>query len=227
MKLAMLQNDIAQGEFSASIEVPIELTDTEKTQHNNEWRTYRERHANLMKHRGQAFSLIQGQCTQLLQDRMKQDTDWNTVSTSYDPLTLYRLIEKTVLAQTEDQYPFATVYDQEAAFYAYRQESLSNAQYYERFNTKIDVGDAIGVTHQHRVLLEYVAQELHNEAFADLKPAEQETVRGDAEERYVSYVFLRQSGTQHGNLKVDLQNDFTTGDNVGDMFKLYDSRRFL
>jgi hypothetical protein len=27
------------------------------------------------------------------------------------------------------------------------------------------------------------------------------------------YAFLRQSGIQHGNLKVDLQNDFTTGDN--------------
>jgi hypothetical protein len=37
-------------------------------------------------------------------------------------------------------------------------------------------------------------------------------VRDDAEERHVSYTFLHQRGTQHGNLKVDLQNDFTTGD---------------
>jgi hypothetical protein len=37
-------------------------------------------------------------------------------------------------------------------------------------------------------------------------------VRKDAEERYLSYVFLRQSGPQHAKLKVDLQNDFTTGD---------------
>jgi hypothetical protein len=47
----------------------------------------------------------------------------------------------------------------------------------------------------------------------DLGPVEQQLVRDDAEERYVSYAFLRQSGTQHGNLKVDLQNDFTTDDN--------------
>jgi hypothetical protein len=58
-----------------------------------------------------------------------------------------------------------------------------------------------------------VAQELHTQAFADLGVAEQEIVRDDAGERYVSYAFLRQNGTQHGNLKVDLQNDFTTGDN--------------
>jgi hypothetical protein len=47
----------------------------------------------------------------------------------------------------------------------------------------------------------------------DLGPVEQQLVRDDAEERYVSYAFLRQSGMQHGNLKVDLQNYFTTGDN--------------
>jgi hypothetical protein len=144
---------------------------------------------------------------------MKQDTDWNTVSTSYDPLTLYRLIEKTVLAQTEDQYPFATVYDQELGFYSFKQEGLTNPQWYAHFNTKVDVGEAIGVTRQHKVLLEYVAQELHSQAFADLGDAIQQIVRDDAEERYVSYAFLRQSGIQHGNLKVDLQNDFTTGDN--------------
>jgi hypothetical protein len=112
MKLALLQNDISQGGFSANIEFPIVLNDSQKTQFSNEWRTYRERNANMIKHRGQAFSLIQGQCTQLLQDKMKQDTDWSIVSTSYEPLTLYRLIERTILAQTEDQYPFATVYDQ-------------------------------------------------------------------------------------------------------------------
>ena len=168
MKLAILENEIALGELEAKEDVPIELTDSEKTQHSNEWRTYRERNANLLKHRGQAFSLILGQCTQMLQDKMKQDTDWNSVSISYDPLTLYRLIEKTILAQTEDQYPFATVYEQELAFYSFRQESLSNPQWYERFNTKVDVGDAIGVTRQHKVLLEYVAMELHAKAFATL-----------------------------------------------------------
>jgi hypothetical protein len=52
-----------------------------------------------------------------------------------------------------------------------------------------------------------VAQELH------LAVVEQLLVRDGPEERCESYAFLRQSGTQHGNLKVDLQNDFTTGDN--------------
>ena len=48
--------------------------------------------------------------------------------------------------------------------------------------------------------------------FCSLGDTEQQIVRDDAEERYVSYAFLHQSRNQHGNLKVDLQNDFTTGD---------------
>jgi hypothetical protein len=55
--------------------------------------------------------------------------------------------------------------------------------------------------------------ELHTQTFATLGAAEQQAIREDVEERYISYAFLRQSGTQHGNLKVDLQNDFTTGNN--------------
>jgi hypothetical protein len=212
LKLAILQNEIAQGEFAASIEVPVVLTDSEKTHFSNDWRTFQERNTNLIKHQGQASSLIQVQCTQLLQDKMKQDTDWNTVLILYDPLTLYRLIERTVLAKNEDQYPFATVYDQEISFFSFKQDNLSNPQWYERFNTKVDVSGAIGVTRQHKVLLEYVAQESYT-AFADLGLVEHQLVQEDAEERYISYAFLRQSGTHHGNLKVDLQNDFTTGDN--------------
>jgi hypothetical protein len=77
MQLAILDNEIEEGNYKQNNEVPIEMSDSEKMQYSNDWRTYQERNALLTKHRGQAFSLILGQCTQLLQDRMKQDTNWN------------------------------------------------------------------------------------------------------------------------------------------------------
>jgi hypothetical protein len=40
MKLVILQNKIAQGGFTANIEVSVELNDSEKTQFGIEWRTY-------------------------------------------------------------------------------------------------------------------------------------------------------------------------------------------
>jgi hypothetical protein len=40
MKLAILQNEIAQGEFSSSNEFAMELNDSEKMQFSNEWHTF-------------------------------------------------------------------------------------------------------------------------------------------------------------------------------------------
>ena len=214
MRLALLENEIAEAAFEAAEDVPIQLTDSEKSENSNKWRTYRERTTLLTKHRGQAFSLILGQCTQRLKDKMKQDTDWTTVSTSNDPLEIASLIEKTILAQTEDQYPFATVYEQELGFYTYRQDQLSNAQWYERYNTKVDVSNAIGVTRQHKILLQWTAQEVHNGTdFDALTNDQKDEIREDSAERYLAYVMLRHSAKQHSNLREDMQNDFTKGDN--------------
>jgi hypothetical protein len=70
----------------------------------------------------------------------------------------------------EDQHPFATVYDQELGFYSFQQETISNLQWYEKFNTK-----------KHKVLLEYVAQENHTLAFTALSAKQKQAVHEDAE----------------------------------------------
>jgi hypothetical protein len=40
MQLAILDNEIAEGDYKQNYEVPIESSDSEKTQYNNDWRTY-------------------------------------------------------------------------------------------------------------------------------------------------------------------------------------------
>jgi hypothetical protein len=67
---------------------------------------------------------------------------------------------------------------------------LLNPQWYETFNTKLDVSEVIGITRQHKVLLDYVAQESYTKSFEGLGVAEHKLVRDDAEERYVLYAFL-------------------------------------
>jgi hypothetical protein len=52
---------------------------------------------------------------------------------------------------------------QELGFYSFWQETMSNLQWYKKFNTKVDVGPTISVTQQHKVHLEYVAQENHTD----------------------------------------------------------------
>ena len=55
---------------------------------------------------------------------MKQDVMWTTVATYYDPLQLINIIENLVMAQTEDQYPFAIVYEQELSLYSFHQNTI-------------------------------------------------------------------------------------------------------
>ena len=50
--------------------------------------------------------------------------------------------------QAEDQYCYATVYTQECVIYGFQEQSLTNEQYYELFNTKVDVVVSIGITIQ-------------------------------------------------------------------------------
>ncbi len=89
--------------------MPSNLTDSEKLEYSNESKTHSHGIATLEKHRGNVYALIYGQCTQILQEKMKQDRNWATVSVSYKPLELYKLIERVVLKQTEDQYPVAAL----------------------------------------------------------------------------------------------------------------------
>ena len=97
MELAKLNQDIAQADFEAAQDVPVELNDQEQINYSNECQNHSRRISTLETHQGQAYSLILGQCTQLLQEKMKQDASRTTVSMSYNPLELYRLIEWVVL----------------------------------------------------------------------------------------------------------------------------------
>ena len=49
MLLAVLQNEIEETTYQATLDLPIKLDDMESTFHHNEWRTYRERTSRLKK----------------------------------------------------------------------------------------------------------------------------------------------------------------------------------
>jgi hypothetical protein len=69
----------------------------EKNEYRLEGKTYTDCVNKLKTHREQVYALILGQCTQLLQDKLKQESSWSAVSKLYDPLDLYGLIEKVIL----------------------------------------------------------------------------------------------------------------------------------
>ena len=63
----------------------------------------------------------------------------------------------------------------------------------------------------HKAALEHTAQSMHQKAYADLTADEQEEVEEEAEERYLTYVFLQHSSPKHALMKTGLWNDYAKG----------------
>jgi hypothetical protein len=182
MELAKLNQNIAQADFEVAPDVPITLNDQEKIDYSNKCQNHSRRISTFETHQGQVYSLILGQCTQLLQDKMKQDASWTMVSASYNPLKLYRLIKLVVFKQTKDQYPFAVVHEQSLAMLNTKQGGLSNTQWYERFNMQHGVAHSVGVELGHKVLWECCAQSKHSLSYNALGTTNQAAMHQAAED---------------------------------------------
>ncbi len=94
--IAEVENQVEDVAYHQGQEVPYNLTYSEKLEFGNKSKTHSQHVATLEKYHGNVYALIYGQCTQILQDKMKQDKNWATVSVSYKPLELYLLVGQTL-----------------------------------------------------------------------------------------------------------------------------------
>jgi len=104
-----VENKLELAKFELTNVVEVKTTADKAMAFNNAWRTYRERTDRLVRSRGK---LVLGQCTTVLLDKMKQDSDWQATSDSYDPLKLLKLIEKFILMQSDNQQKIGIVIEQ-------------------------------------------------------------------------------------------------------------------
>ena len=92
------------------------------------------------------FTVILGQCTTRLQEKMHDDPQWETVDKNQKPLELYSLIKRVVLKQTGDEYqPYNLVENLLAVLTMKQQNNQSNALWYKKFSTRVDVAESVGV----------------------------------------------------------------------------------
>jgi hypothetical protein len=213
LEIANLKNQIDDLKFESRQEVPHKLMMEEASGYSNHAKTHSLYEATLEKHRGQVYALIYGQCTQLLQDKMKQEKLWVVVSDSYKPLKLYKLIESVVLKQTEDQYPVALVWDQYSEVFNAKQGSLPNTKWYERFNTMVEVAELVGCVFGQDKVLDYCAKLEFKSPYKGLSTNEKTVVKIQAQERFMAYGLLKTSSNSHDKIKSDFLDDFTKGSN--------------
>ncbi len=80
--ITKVENQVDDIAYHHGQEVPYNLTDSEKLKYGNKSKAHSQRVATLEKHHGNVYALIYRQCTQVLQDKMKKDKHWATVSVS-------------------------------------------------------------------------------------------------------------------------------------------------
>jgi hypothetical protein len=150
------------------------------------------------------YALIDGQCTQILQDKMKQDKNWAVVSVSYKPLELYKLIGRVTLKQTEDQYPVSALWEQLCNVTNAKQGNMTN-------NAKVEAAESVGVNFDFEKIWEYCAQDAHKATYSSLSPTDQAVVKASARERFLSFSLVKTSNSKHNKIKDDLSDDYTKG----------------
>jgi hypothetical protein len=224
--LVQKMNDIEIIQYEIADNLPITLKGEAKSEWDTDWKLYKSKIESIEKHRGQAFNMIKGQCTLALMEQMKCDRDYVSCIASNDPLRLKGLIERTIISQSENKYIFATLYEQEVGLFGFQQNKLSEDQWHERFNTRVAIGDTLGVNRDHMIALNYVAKERTNTEFDDVTDDDlRESIAKDARERYLAYIFLRQSGSQHDRLKTDLNDAFTVAGDAITRARIYPKTR--
>ncbi len=131
-ELREVDDQFAKGDIKLKDEVKMKLTNNEKTAHSNAWHSHCELSDSLKKSRGKIYSLLLGQCTQVLVDKMKQDTDWVKISGLFDPTLLFKLIKKFVLKQSDNQYKTAVLIAEQLSILLFCQDDqIGNATYYD------------------------------------------------------------------------------------------------
>jgi hypothetical protein len=92
---------------------------------------------------------------------MKQDIDWVMISESFNPILLFKLIEKYVLKQSSNQYRTALLIAKQLSILSFCQDDhLCNAANYDCFTTRVEVAHQAGVCYYSPALLEDKATQL-------------------------------------------------------------------
>jgi hypothetical protein len=125
-----IEDQILKCEIDLNDEVEMKLKDDKMMAHSNSWHSHCETIECLKKSRGKVYSLLLGQCTQVLVDKIMLDTTRVMVSVLFDPILLLKLIKNFVLKQSGNQYKTVVLIAKQLSILSFRQDNqVPNATY--------------------------------------------------------------------------------------------------
>jgi len=116
------------------------------------------------------------------------------------------------MKQTGDKYPPHNLVENLLAVLTLKQQNnQSNAQWYEKLNTRVDVAESVGVQFNNfPSMWEYCCEAKGWREYDTLTPDEQETIRSDSKERLLAYLLIVNSSSTstHESIKNNLLEAF-------------------
>jgi hypothetical protein len=114
----------------------------------------------------------------------------------FDPILLFKLIEKFDLKQSDNQYKTVVLIAKQLSILPFCQDNqVPNATYYNQFTTRVEVAYQAGVCYYTPGLLDTTCVELSCSEYETLMPAEQKNVRDIVEQEYLAYLFLSKTAS--------------------------------
>jgi hypothetical protein len=123
-------------------------------------------------------------------------------------------MERTIVAQTKDEYPFKMFYDLERRFNNNQHHDRSNAQYCDAYVTEWEVDAAAGIHRVHPSLIEYAIEQdktLKGTAFSAMGKAQQDAMEESVINRMNAYDILMGASRNNVKLITNTQNDYAQG----------------
>ena len=94
-----------------------------------------------------AYSLIWGQCSNLMRQPLESANNFQTISTSGDAIELLKLIKSITYNYQSQRYMPQAIHEAKKGLYqCYQAPNMSMQTYYDRFINLVDVIEHIGVT---------------------------------------------------------------------------------
>jgi hypothetical protein len=161
------------------------------------------------------YSLILGQCSQALRNRLEASTTWAAINDGSDVIRLLQLVQTCMMQRQTRQYPLHSLWDAENHVFKFQQRNLANNEYYDKFKDLVANAERLGSDMgAHSARVEAILQEVAVDP--DMPTAAETTqARERAKDEFLAVMFIMNCDRRrYGTLVRDIENEFTRGTNT-------------
>ncbi len=167
-------------------------------------------HSHLLENMKTLYSLVWGQCSDIMRQKLEALDDFETISATGDGIGLLKAIKSLTFNFQSQKFLPHSIHETKRRFYMFSQGKMSTVAYHEQFLNLVEVLDTIKANIGVEPGIQAMVAKEKNKAVADLT----EQDKSKAREWYLATAFMLGSDRgRYGKLLENLENEFLQGRN--------------